>query len=76
MKIFSDDVRKLMLAGLGAAASAVEWTGEKLDEILQNEAIRDKLDELAKKGEEILHGQPFDTEEPFTQETAEEENDA
>ncbi len=43
MKI-SDDIRKLMLAGLGAASVASEKTGEAIDE-------------LAKRGEETLaHG--------------------
>ena len=40
----NDDIRKLMLAGLGAAATASEKAGEAIDE-------------LAKRGEETLaHG--------------------
>ena len=52
MKIFSDDVRKLMLAGLGAVASAVEKTGEKLDEIIDTEGLSDEDIEDGWEGDE------------------------
>lgn len=55
---FSEDMRKVFMAGVGALTGAVEKTGEIVDHVVKNGVIpdqyRDTMDELARKGENVV----------------------
>ncbi len=57
MRIFSEDVKKILMAGVGAISAAAEKTADFVEDMVDKvdeEKLRGVIDSLAKKGEDVF----------------------